>query len=375
MNVNLEEIKKYLKTYNGPELNIMEVCGSHTGAIAKNGIPGLMSDRIHLISGPGCPVCVTPSSYIDRLIELCLTPGICVVTFGDLLRVPGSAMSLQEAKGRGGRVQMVYSPMDIFPMAEQEPETVFVFAAVGFETTQPVYALMVRQIVEDGVPNVKLLTALRTMPEAIDSLCAAGADIQGFLAPGHVAVVTGSKAFEPLASKYSLPFAVAGFTGAEILAALYGIVKACERGSDRARLLGEDGGAEVAPGGQKAGTGRGCVMNFYPSVVSREGNTEAQKLMEQFFEKSDAAWRGMGIIPGSGKLLKPEFAHLDMGSADLTADHKINKGCCCDKVLTGRMKPTQCPLFGKVCSPLRPQGACMVSAEGNCYTYYVNRSH
>ena len=346
MNVNLEEIKEYLREYNGPELNIMEVCGSHTGAIAKNGIPGLLSERIHLISGPGCPVCVTPSSYIDRLIDLCLTPGTCVVTFGDLLRVPGSRMSLQEARGRGGRVRMVYSPMDIFPMAESEPETAFVFAAVGFETTQPVYALMVQQILEDGVANVRLLTALRTMPEAIDSLCAGGADIQGFLAPGHVAVVTGSKAFAPLASKYSLPFAVAGFSGAEILAALYGIVRS---------------------------HGRGCVMNFYPSVVSEEGNTEAQKLMEVYFDKADAAWRGMGVIPGSGKLLKPAFANLDMGSAALTADRKINSGCCCDKVLTGRMRPTQCPLFGKACTPLRPQGACMVSTEGNCYTYYVNR--
>ena len=205
---------------------------------------------------------------------------------------------------------------------------------------------MVQQILEDGVANVRLLTALRTMPEAIDSLCAGGADIQGFLAPGHVAVVTGSKAFAPLASKYSLPFAVAGFSGAEILAALYGIVRS---------------------------HGRGCVMNFYPSVVSEEGNTEAQKLMEVYFDKADAAWRGMGVIPGSGKLLKPAFANLDMGSAALTADRKINPGCCCDKVLTGRMRPTQCPLFGKACTPLRPQGACMVSTEGNCYTYYVNR--
>ena len=352
MKRSLEEIKRYLKQYSGPELRIMEVCGSHTGAIARNGIPGLLSDRIRLISGPGCPVCVTPSSYIDRLVGLCREPGNCVVTFGDLLRVPGSRMSLQEARGMGGRVQMVYSPMDIVPLAQREPETTFIFAAVGFETTTPVYALMVRQILEEGIPNVKLLTALRTMPAVIDRLCADGADIQGFLAPGHVAVVTGSRAFEPLASKYSLPFAVAGFSGEQILAAIYGIVRVCSDGT--------------------SGSGRGRVMNFYPSVVTREGNAEAQLLVEQYFDRADAAWRGIGVIKGSGRLLKPEYAYLDAGSAQLTGDSKINAACCCDRVLTGRMRPTQCPLFGKTCSPLKPQGACMVSAEGNCYTYYVN---
>lgn len=353
MNMSPEEIKRYLKEYSGPELKIMEVCGSHTGAIARNGIPGLLSDRIRLISGPGCPVCVTPSSYIDRLIELCLEPGNCVVTFGDLLRVPGSRMSLQEARGMGGRVQMVYSPLDVLALAQREPETVFIFAAVGFETTAPVYALMVQQILEEGITNVKLLTALRTMPEVIDRLCADGADIQGFLAPGHVAVVTGSRAFEPLASKYSLPFAVAGFSGGQILAAIYGIVKVCSSAA--------------------TGSGRGRVMNFYPSVVTREGNLEAQMMVERYFDRADAVWRGIGVIAGSGRLLKPEYAYLDAGSAELTGDSKINAACCCDKVLTGRMRPTQCPLFGKICSPLRPQGACMVSAEGNCYTYFVNQ--
>ena len=329
----------------------MEICGSHTAAIAGNGICSLLSERIRLVSGPGCPVCVTPSSYIDRLIDLCLTPGTCVVTFGDLIRVPGSSMSLQQASGMGGRVKMVYSPMDVFPLAQKDPNTTFVFAAVGFETTAPVYALMVQQILEDRVENIKLLTALRTMPGVIDRLCAEGADIQGFLAPGHVAVVTGSRIFEPLASKYSIPFGVAGFTGVQILTALCGIVKACGKM--------QDGGSPV--------------MNFYPSVVTREGNTMAQKLVDRYFDRSDAVWRGMGTIAGSGRLLRREFADLDAGSRDLTEDRKVNAGCCCDKVLTGKMKPTQCPLFHKECSPLRPQGACMVSTEGSCYTYYVNR--
>jgi hydrogenase expression/formation protein HypD len=185
-----------------------------------------------------------------------------------------------------------------------------------------------------------------------------------------VAVVTGSKVFEPLAAKYSIPFGVAGFTGAQILTALCGIVMACERMQGEG---GESAGTKAGGSGdQGTEAGGSLVMNFYPSVVTREGNTEAQKLVDRYFDESDAVWRGMGMVPASGRILREEFAQLDAGSRGLNEDHKINAGCCCDKVLMGRMKPTQCPLFGKVCSPLRPQGACMVSTEGNCYTYYVN---
>lgn len=347
--LSLDLVRTFLRDYDGPDMNIMEVCGSHTGAIAKNGIPGMLSDHIHLISGPGCPVCVTPSSYIDRLIELSLRPDTCIVTFGDLLRVPGSETSLAAAKGRGARVAMVYSPMDILDLARKNPETTFVFAAIGFETTTPVYALLMDELTASGIRNVKLLTALKTMPEAIDHLCSAGADIQGFLAPGHVSVVTGSHIFEPLAEKYNIPFGVAGFSGEEILIALCGIVQAYNSAKP------------------------GKVMNFYPSVVTRDGNTQAQALIDHYFEKSDVVWRGLGAIPGSGKLLRKEYASYDAGSRGLVEDHKINAACCCDRVLMGRMKPTQCPLYGKACTPLKPQGACMVSTEGNCYSYFVNR--
>lgn len=348
--MNIELVKQYLKQYDGPEMNIMEVCGSHSGAIAKNGIPGLLSPNIHLISGPGCPVCVTPSAYIDRLIELAETPATCVVTFGDMLRVPGSCDSLAQAKGQGAHVKMVYSPMDILDLAHKDPQTQFVFAAIGFETTTPVYALLIDELVHSDIRNVKLLTALKTMPPVIDYLCASGADIQGFLAPGHVSVVTGYKVFEPLAQKYQIPFGVAGFTGEQILTALYGIVRTYEKRRPQA----------------------GKVMNFYPSVVTRDGNTAAQELIDQYFCKSDAVWRGMGQIPESGRLLRSAFCQYDAGSADLTEDRKKNAACQCDKVLMGKRKPTQCPLFGKECTPLHPQGACMVSAEGNCSTWFVN---
>ncbi len=342
--MGFEEVKAFLRKYDGPQVCIMEVCGSHTGAISKNGIRGMLSPKIKLLSGPGCPVCVTPTAYVDKLIELSLTPNTCVVTFGDMLRVPGSKMCLSEAAGLGGRAVMIYSPMEIIAMAEHEPDTTFVFAAVGFETTTPVYALLMEDVIEKDLKNVKLLTALKTMPGVIDYLCREGAKIDGFLAPGHVATVTGSDIFKPLAKTYGIPFGVAGFEGKEILNALYGIVKA---------------------------RGKGEVMNFYPQVVNAEGNQKAKELVDKYFVEADAAWRGMGVIPMTGKVLRKEYAAYDAGSLNLTEDNKKNKACCCDKILMGKMEPTECPLFGKMCKPLTPQGACMVSEEGSCRSRFI----
>lgn len=351
--MSLVQMRDFLANYDGPEIHIMEVCGSHTAAISKNGIRGMLSEKIHLISGPGCPVCVTPTAYVDRLIELALTPNTCVVTFGDMLRVPGSKYSLSEVQGMGGRAIMVYSPMDIFVLAEKEPETTFVFAALGFETTTPVYALLLEEVIERKIENVKLLTALKTMPGVIEYLCENGASIQGYLAPGHVAAVTGSDLFKPLAEKYQIPFAVSGFEGEEILEALCGIVQACQNmdGSKNA----------IAP-----------VMNFYPAVVSAEGNVRAQELVAKYFQQTDATWRGMGIVPGTGMELREEYEKYDAGSKALVEDNKRNKACCCDQILMGKMQPQQCPLFGKVCKPLTPQGACMVSEEGSCHSAFAS---
>jgi len=346
--MDLEKIKEYLKNYDGPQMNIMEVCGSHTGAIAKNGIPGLLGPNIHLISGPGCPVCVTPSSYVDRLLELSMMEKTCIVTFGDLIRVPGSKDSLSIYKGKGARVEMVYSPLDIINMAEKEPDITFIFAAVGFETTMPTYGLLLEKIIEKDINNVKILTALKTMPEVIEWLLANDAPVNGFIAPGHVSVITGTKCYEPIAAKYDIPFGVAGFEGEEILLALYGIVKAHNRGK---------------------------VMNFYPSVVTDNGNEKAKALVNKYFEKSDAVWRGMGKIERSGMVLKKEYERYDAGSYDLNEDHKANKACSCDEVLMGKKKPYECPLYGKVCTPMTPQGACMVSTEGGCFTYFANNRH
>lgn len=341
--VDIEKIKEYLKSYNGPSVNIMEVCGSHTAAIAKYGIKTLLSDKIKLVSGPGCPVCVTTSAYIDKLIAL--ADDYTIVTFGDLMRVPGSEKSLSMIKGEGKCVEYVYSPMDIIKMAKENPDKGFVFAAVGFETTIPVYALLIDKLIKDNITNVKILTALKVMPPVIEYLMENGAPVDAFIAPGHVCVITGSKIFENAAQKYRVPFAVAGFEGEELLMALYGLVKKRETGE---------------------------VMNFYPSVVSKEGNIQAQEMIDKYFEKSDAAWRGMGVIKNSGLLLKREYKAYDAGSDELYEDNKRNKACRCDEVLMGKIMPVDCGLYGKICNPMNPQGACMVSTEGSCHTWYAN---
>lgn len=347
----ITQIKTWLAAYDGPDISIMEVCGSHTAAISKYGISGLLSGKLHLISGPGCPVCVTPTGYVDRLITLALEKDTTVVTFGDLIRVPGKEKSLAEAKGEGASVEMVYSPLDILRLAKEHPQQRFVFAAVGFETTAPVYAMLMEQLVTEQLSNVQLLTALKTMPPVIGWLCEHGSGIDGFLAPGHVAAVTGSDLFVPLAKQYHVPFSVAGFGAEELLLAVYGAFRAVELYRNSGEIPG--------------------VKNYYPSVVSAQGNQRAKELVDKYFEPADALWRGIGVINGSGRRLCAEYKQYDAGSDQLMEDHKKNQACRCDRVLTGRALPGDCPLFGTVCTPMNPQGACMVSEEGSCHQYLM----
>ncbi len=357
-----------LAAFDGPPRRLMEVCGTHTAAISESGIPSLLPPTVQLISGPGCPVCVTVSAYIDRLIGLATAPDTCVVTFGDLLRVKGSAGDLRSTPG--ARTEMVYTPFRALELAERDPATRYVFAAVGFETTAPIYALLCRQIIERGISNLQLLTALKTMPAVIRTLCAdssctdagsteatgtdAGgtdvgdicknAPIDGFIAPGHVATVIGSAPFAALAEELHRPFAVAGFTPTSLLAAIWSLLQERE----------------------------GVCRNFYPSAVTEDGNPDAMALVERYFAPCDAAWRGLGVIKDSGLCLRAEFAALDAGSAALIYDH-TPAGCHCGQVITGRFRPCDCPLYGKVCTPDAPVGACMVSAEGACYHHYLNQ--
>lgn len=341
----MNQITQFLREYAGPHVRLMEVCGTHTAAIAETGLKSLLSPKIELVSGPGCPVCVTVTSYIDRLVELSMEQ--TVVTFGDMLRVPGSRMSLDDARAVGGRVQMVYSPMDALRLAAEHREEQFVFAAVGFETTAPVYAMLLEHAQREDITNLTLLTSLKTMPPVIDWVCANQEHgLDGFLAPGHVSVVTGSDYFIPLSEKYRLPFVVAGFDGPQLLAAVYTLVQR---------------------------HGKAGVVNLYRSAVTPQGNEQAQRAVKTYFIPCDAAWRGMGVISNSGLKLRPEFEAYDAGSDGLDQDGGGNPSCCCARVLTGVLQPEQCPLFGDVCTPYTPQGACMVSREGSCFHHYNSR--
>ena len=341
---DINAIAEQLKNYDGEEVRIMEVCGTHTAAISENGIPSMLSPKIKLISGPGCPVCVTVTAVIDKLVELSMREDTVVLTFGDLIRVKGTNKSLADAKADGAHVKMVYSPMETVTMAEKDPDHTYVFAAIGFETTAPVYANVLNEAVNKGLDNVKLLTSLKTMPQVIRWVVNNGGGIDGFIAPGHVAAITGSDIFKALSEELGLPFVVSGFEGEQLLLTIYALL----------RMKGNKG-----------------IKNLYKSVVTSEGNIKAKEMVDKYFEPSDASWRGMGKIQGSGLVLRKEYKKFDAGSRDLDEDH-MPPGCSCASVLVGKIKPSDCPMFGKMCTPDNAHGACMVSTEGSCYNYFVS---
>jgi hydrogenase expression/formation protein HypD len=343
-NKNFQEIIDFLKNYDGEEVRIMEVCGTHTAAISENGIPSMLSPKISLISGPGCPVCVTVTAVIDKLVELSLRSDTIVLTFGDLIRVKGTEKSLADAKAEGANVRMVYSPMETVTLAKEDPDHTYVFAAIGFETTTPVYAMVLKEAIEQDIHNLQLLTSLKTMPEVIRWVVNNGGGIDGFIAPGHVAAVTGSDVFKELSDELGIPFVVSGFEGKQLLMTIYALV----------HMKGKKG-----------------IKNLYKDVVLPKGNIKAKEIVDKYFCPSDASWRGMGKIKGSGMCLKPEYSSFDAGSVGLDEDH-MPPGCSCAKVLVGKVKPYECPLFGKSCTPDNAHGACMVSTEGSCYNYFVS---
>lgn len=346
--MNVEQIIKELKEYDGPVIKIMEVCGTHTASIFKSGVRSLISPKIRLISGPGCPVCVTPAEYIDRCIGYALKENHVLVTFGDMMKVPGLSGSLSQAKGDGAKVELMYSPMEVVEKAKQNPGTTYVIAGVGFETTVPAYALTIDEAARQGVKNILLLTALKTVMPALKWICENEGGIDGFLCPGHVSVIIGSSAYEELAEQYEKPFVVAGFEPEHILAGIYDIVGQLEH---------------------KRSTG---VHNLYKNAVKSEGNKKAQEIIGRYFEPGSAMWRGLGMIPDSGLYLRPEFEQYDAGSKGLDKDIELPASCRCGDVIIGRINPNECPMFGKSCNPMNPYGPCMVSSEGACGIWYRN---
>ena len=344
----LDEIRKMTAGREKP-MRLMEVCGTHTVSIFRAGLRQLLPPEVELVSGPGCPVCVTPDGYMDAAIAYAGMEDVIVATFGDMLKVPGSSSSLAEVAARGGDVRIVYSPLDALAIAKENTGKKVVFLAVGFETTAPTAAAAVLTAERENVGNFFLLPAQKLVPPAIRALLSdEDARIDGFLLPGHVAVVTGSDKFSFLAEEYHLPGVVAGFSPTELLRGIYRLVR-------------------------QAAAGEARVENEYKSVVRPEGNPAAQKMMDRIYETCAAEWRGLGEIPDSGLRLRDEYSRFDFSAArplDLPPAPPKKSGCRCGEVLQGKILPKECRLFGTACVPEHAAGPCMVSAEGVCAAWH-----
>jgi hydrogenase expression/formation protein HypD len=332
---------------------LMEVCGGQTHSIVKHGIDHLLPEGIELVHGPGCPVCVTPLEMIDKAHAIAQRLGVIFCSFGDMLRVPGSDGDLFTIKSNGGDVRIVYSPLDCLKIARSNPDKQIVFFAIGFETTAPANAMLAWRAREEGVKNVSLLVSHVLVPPAMSAILASPQNrVQGFLGPGHVCAVMGYSEYEPLAARFHVPIVITGFEPLDILHGTLMTVQQLE-------------------------SGRGTVENEYSRILNRDGNPTAQKLVASVFEVGDRKWRGIGMIPDSGYHLRAEFSEHD---AERIFDvHEIDTKepeiCISGQILRGIKKPHDCSAFGTLCTPQRPLGATMVSAEGACAAYYAYGRH
>ncbi len=331
---------------------IMEICGGQTHSLVKSGILEMLPDKINMVHGPGCPVCVTPLHMIDKAIYLATEKGVTLFSFGDMIRVPGSEKSLITAKAEGADIRIVYSPLEAVSYAKSNPDKEVVFFAVGFETTAPANALSVIQANKISIPNYSILASHVLVPPAMEVILGDEDNrIQAFLAAGHVCTVMGTLEYFPIADTYQTPIVITGFEPVDLVQGILLAVKQMEEG-------------------------RYEVENQYKRVVTREGNHEAKKIIEEVFEIVDREWRGIGTIPLSGYGIKEAYAGYD---ADKKYDVKIEKvnepeECIAGEILTGRKKPFECPMFGNICTPENPLGAPMVSSEGACAAYYHFKS-
>lgn len=328
-------------------LRFMEVCGGHTMAIQKFGIPSLLPDNIRLLSGPGCPVCVTDRKYIDTAIAFARVPGVIITTYGDLIRVPGSSSSLDQEKARGFDVRIVYSVLDALEIAKQHPGNKIVFLGVGFETTTPSSAAGIVNAEAQKVTNFYLHSSHKVMPPAMTALIDEGVKIDGYIAPGHVSTITGTEIYNDIPAKYSLGCVISGFEPVDLMQTILMLTRQLE-------------------------SGKPAVEIQYRRAVKQEGNLKARKLVEEVFEPCDDWWRGLGVLPLSGLKLKENFAHRDAINMIPVNVEKTreDKGCICGQILKGLKTPGDCKLFGKACTPNDPVGACMVSNEGACHAWH-----
>lgn len=330
-------------------INIMEVCGTHTMSLIKNGIDTILPNNINMISGPGCPVCVTPEYYIDYAIELSKLENVIITTFGDMIKVPGEKSSLSDERAKGYIIKTVYSPLDSIAIALANKGVQVIFLGVGFETTIPIIALAILKAKELNINNLSFLLNIKTMPNIMRFLLEdKNINIDGFICPGHVSTILGAKAFEFIEKEYNLPAVIAGFEALDLIEAINRV---------SGMIMNKDS----------------KLKNLYNRIVSYEGNIKAKYIINQLFEECESEWRGIGVVGGTGLKLKKEYRFLD---ASERFDVNVSKAkedstlCICGDILKGIKKPNECSMYSKKCNPNNPIGACMVSTEGSCNIYY-----
>ncbi|MFW5959771.1 MAG: hydrogenase formation protein HypD [Chitinivibrionales bacterium] len=344
----IRETQELAQSVSG-DVKLMEVCGTHTMSAFKSGLRSLLPANISLLSGPGCPVCVTPDSYVDLAVGISRLDGVIVVTYGDMMKVPGNSSSLEREKAGGADIRVVYSPVESLRISEANRDKRVVFLGVGFETTAPLSGMIIKKAVERSIDNLFLLSAHKLIPPAMKLLLSSSDhDIQGFMCPGHVSVITGPEVYEPLTSEFNVPCVITGF-------------EAWDMASGINMLL------------YQIREGRHEVENQYERSVRPGGNPKARGVMEDVFEVCDSEWRGIGIVPDSGLSLRERFRRFDAYSefSSIEVEDSVkHSGCICGEVLKGLKRPFECGLFAEECTPDNPYGPCMVSSEGSCAAYY-----
>jgi hydrogenase expression/formation protein HypD len=338
-----EEIRKT----SVKSISLMEVCGGHTMSVQRFGLPSLLPPTIRLLSGPGCPVCVSDRKFIDQAIAYCRLPDIIIATYGDLIRVPGSTSSLDREKAQGRDIRIVYSVMDSLDMALKNPGKKVIFLGIGFETTAPASATAIIGAFRQKISNFFLFSSHKIMPPAMAALIDEGVKIDGYIAPGHVSTITGTSIYSDIAEKYHLGCVISGFEPVDLMEAILMLVRQIEAGTQKVEIQ-------------------------YRRVVRPEGNSKAREMLEEVFELRDDWWRGLGVLPASGYGIKEKYAGFD---AEKVFNVEVeptreDKGCLCGEILKGLKNPKECKLFAKGCTPQNPVGPCMVSNEGACQAYY-----
>ncbi len=347
MKTVISRIKELKDAIRRP-VRLMEVCGTHTVAIFKHGIRSLLPDDMQLISGPGCPVCVTSVKDVDTLLHMAKKEEVIIATFGDMMRVPGNRKSLAHAKSDGCDIRIVYSPLDALKIARENEQKTVIFFATGFETTSPSIAGTIQEAENNAVHNFYIYSTHKLVPPALKALLSSGEVlVDGFILPGHVSTIIGSRPYEFMASDFHRPSVITGFDAGDILEAIMMLL-------------------------EQITSGRSLVENQYSRIVREEGNPKALALIDEYFEPIDAVWRGIGTIPKSGLALRSQYKHRDITVVlpCNVSDAAEPRACACGDVLKGIKIPTDCALFGSVCTPEKPVGACMVSSEGSCAAYY-----